>query len=67
MFNLFGIPIYLKNIKINEKDINNLINLEYERLNIDNGYISKNKQILKEKQNLNLKDSIFNNLNYFLY
>tara|TARA_R100001015_G_C4629358_1_gene190148 strand:+ start:254 stop:865 length:612 start_codon:yes stop_codon:yes gene_type:complete len=67
MFNLFGIPIYLKNIKISEKDINTLINLEYERLNINNGYISKNKQILKEKQNSNVKDCIFNNVNYFLY
>jgi hypothetical protein len=47
MINLFGIPVYFNNVKIDKKEKNFLINSKYERLKIDNGYVSENKYIFK--------------------
>jgi len=67
MINLFGIPVYFNNIQINKEEKKFLINLKYERLKIDNGFVSKNKYILNNKKTNNLKKNIINCLNNYLY
>jgi uncharacterized protein (TIGR02466 family) len=67
MLNLFGVPIYVNNIKIKEKEKDFLINTNYERLKINNGCISVDKYILNDKKISNLKKNILNVLNNYLY
>jgi uncharacterized protein (TIGR02466 family) len=67
MINLFGTPVYFNKIQINNEEKNFLINEKYERLHINNGYVSKNKLILNNKKINNLKKNIINCLNDYLY
>jgi uncharacterized protein (TIGR02466 family) len=67
MISLFGVPVYFNNIQIDQKEKNFLINLKYERLKIDNGYVSEDKYILNNKKISNLKKNIINCLNNYLY
>jgi len=67
MINLFGIPIYHNNINLekNEKDF--LMNSKYERTGLNNGFLSVDKNILKNKNVKNILKNILFNLNIFLY
>ena len=65
--NVWGIPIFSNNIKINDKIINDLKSLPIERVHIDNGYNSLEKYVLNQKPFILLKNSILENLNIYLY
>jgi uncharacterized protein (TIGR02466 family) len=67
MLNLFGTPVYLNNIKIKDKDINNLIDSNYERLKSNIASVTTNTFILDNKENINIKNIILDNLNKYLY
>jgi uncharacterized protein (TIGR02466 family) len=67
MINLFGIPVYHNNIKIDTAEKNFLINSKYERLEIDNGDVSKDKYILNDKKVINLKKNVIKCLNDYAY
>lgn len=67
MLNIFSTPIYYKNISLLKKDINNLINYSYERIKIDNGFVSKDKYILNNKEFKKLKEHILKNIDTYLY
>ena len=65
--NLFGIPIYIGKIKLKQEDINCVINSEYERVHVDNGFRTKDNYLLNNKNLKNLKEKIHNELNNFVY
>jgi uncharacterized protein (TIGR02466 family) len=65
--NLFGIPVYVNNIKLKNQEIKYLINLEYDRLDQENGSVTKNTYILNDPYLKNLKKEILNHLNNFLF
>lgn len=65
--NLFGIPIYIGNLSLDDKEINILINSEYERLKPNNGFKTKNIFILNNKKIKKLNNEIKNHLNIYLY
>jgi hypothetical protein len=55
MLNLFGTPVYINNIKINNKDKKNLINTKYERLKSNIGSVTPDSYVLNHKKNINIK------------
>jgi uncharacterized protein (TIGR02466 family) len=67
MLNLFGTPVYINNIKINNKDKKNLINTKYERLKSNIGSVTPDSYVLNHKKNINIKKMILNSLNEYLY
>ncbi len=67
MLNLFGTPIYLNNIKIKNKDINNLIDSNYERLKSNIASVTTDTYILNNEKNIVIKNIILENLNNYLY
>jgi uncharacterized protein (TIGR02466 family) len=67
MLNLFGVPIYINNIKIKEKEKNFLINSVYKRLKPGNGYVTKDKHVLNSKKTVETKKEILINLYKYLY
>lgn len=67
MFNLFGVPIYINNVKINSRDKKNLINTKYERLKSNIGSVTPDSYVLNHKKNINIKKIILNSLNDYLY
>ena len=67
MLNLFGIPIYLNNVKIKNKDVNNLIDSNYERLKSNIASVTTDTYVLNDKKNIGIKNIILENLNEYLY
>ena len=65
--NLFGIPIYINKIELKKEDIEYLTNQEFERINENNGYVTKNKYVLNDSFLTNIKKEILNHLNKFMY
>jgi uncharacterized protein (TIGR02466 family) len=65
--NLFGIPIYIGKIKLKKEEINYIINSNYERVHINNGFKTKNNYLLNDKNLKNLKKEIENELKNFVY
>ena len=64
---LFGIPIYFGKIKLKQEEVNYIINSDYERVHIDNGFRTKDNYLLNNKNLKNLKKEVQNELNNFVY
>jgi hypothetical protein len=67
MLDLFGVPIYINNIKIKEQEKKFLINSIYTKLKAGNGYVTKDKYILNSKKTIETKKDILINLSKYLY
>jgi uncharacterized protein (TIGR02466 family) len=65
--NLFGIPIYINTIKLKTRDIKYLMDLEYNRIDQNNGYVTKNTYVFNDDCLKNIKKEILNHLNNFLF
>jgi uncharacterized protein (TIGR02466 family) len=65
--NLFGIPIYVGKIKLKKEEIDYVINSNYERVYVNNGFRTKNNYLLNDKNLKNLKKEIENELSSFVY
>ena len=64
-FEFWPIVIYANEIKINLKWIDFLKNINFKRMDIDNGYISENIKILNEDGLFDLKQELKKNLNNY--
>lgn len=64
---LFGIPIYFGKIKLKQEEVNYIINSDYERVHINNGFRTKDNYLLNNKNLKNLKKEVQNELNNFVY
>jgi uncharacterized protein (TIGR02466 family) len=63
---LFSLPFYSSSVDgINDNVKNNVKDLDYGRLDIDNGNISINKYVLNEPQFFKLKQTILEHINYY--
>ena len=65
--NLFSTPIYFNNIRIQKQDKNILLDENYERFEINNGFVTSNKYVLENKKLDFLKKEIIANLSIYLY
>jgi len=64
--NIFSTPIYCTNIQLKTEYQNILINENYKRFEIDNGFVTTNKYVLNNKKLSSLKKEIFSNLNEYI-
>jgi len=62
---LFSTPLYVSKINLLENEINFIKNTNYLRVELNNGYMSKNKNILKNKSLKNLNKQIIEHLNFY--
>jgi uncharacterized protein (TIGR02466 family) len=64
---LFSVPFYVSSVEtINDTSKNKIKNLSYERLKINNGYISNEKYILDQPEFIELKKQITNHIELFV-
>lgn len=65
---LFSTPIYIKEyVPISDEEKNILKTLDYERMDTDNGYFSKDKYVLENPELVNLKEHILDCVNEFTF
>ena len=65
---LFNTPIYIKEyVPISDEEKNILKTLDYERMDTDNGYFSKDKYVLENPELVNLKEHILDCVNEFTF
>ena len=62
---LFSTPLYISHINLLDNEINFIKNTNYLRVELNNGYMSKNKNILKNKSLKNLNKQIIEHLNFY--
>ena len=62
---LFSTPLYISHIDLLDNEINFIKNTNYLRVELNNGYMSKNKNILKNKSLKNLNKQIIEHLNFY--
>lgn len=62
---LFSTPLYVSQVNLLAKEIDFIINENYLRVELNNGYMSKNKNILKNKNLKNLNKQIMEHLKFY--
>jgi uncharacterized protein (TIGR02466 family) len=62
---LFSIPLYVSNLNISKKEKEYVLNLDYKRVELNNGYVSKNNKILNNKILNNINNQIKEHLNFY--
>jgi len=62
---LFSIPLYTSNLNISKKEKEYVLNLDYKRVELNNGYMSKNNKILNNKIFNNINSQIKEHLNFY--
>jgi uncharacterized protein (TIGR02466 family) len=67
IYPLFSVPLYKSNIEIDDTTIDHLKRLSFKRLNINNGFISENKNVLNMNLFKPIKDKIANHLKILLH
>lgn len=63
---LFAMPIYQATLGVNEQDRQNVFNESFDRLTVNNGFITEDKRILDNQKYNDLHDKILTNINFFL-
>jgi len=67
LLNLFSTPIFLSNLNLKDEYKNILFEENYERIKLDNGFVTTNKYVLNNKKLFSLKEEIFKNLHNYVY
>jgi len=64
---LFGIPVYEGKFNIHQPDVEYIKSLDFERMEIDNGYSTVNKHILELPELSKFKDNVLDHCGQYLY